>query len=81
MDFSTASGKYLLTAGVDDERTVSVFRWRDGSLVAAAPGHSLKICHAKFRPDANSRFVTAGIKHVKFWTVISFNCLLVLTYG
>ena len=37
--------------------------------LASSNGNSERIFVAEFRPDSDTRFVTCGVKHVKFWTV------------
>jgi len=65
----SSSGRYLLSIGLDDEHSVAVWRWAEGSKVATAVGHSQRIFVAEFRPDSDTSFVTCGVKHVMFWTV------------
>ncbi len=33
-------------------------------------GHPERIFVVEFRPDSDSQFVSVGIKHVKFWTLV-----------
>lgn len=68
VDFS-ASGKLLLTVGIDKNHSFAVWRWQDGSRIASGLGHTKRIFLAEFRPDSDSQFVSVGVKHVKFWTV------------
>ncbi|XP_038072339.1 echinoderm microtubule-associated protein-like 6 [Patiria miniata] len=65
----SATGKLLLTVGIDDNHSVAVWRWQQGTKVAGSIGHSKRIFIGEFRPDSDSDFVTVGVKHVKFWTV------------
>eukprot|EP00057_Strongylocentrotus_purpuratus_P018650 XP_011673124.1 PREDICTED: echinoderm microtubule-associated protein-like 6 [Strongylocentrotus purpuratus] len=65
----SASGKLLLTVGIDQNHSFAVWRWQDGSRIASGVGHTKRIFMAEFRPDSDSQFVTVGVKHVKFWTV------------
>ncbi|XP_035687635.1 echinoderm microtubule-associated protein-like 6 isoform X3 [Branchiostoma floridae] len=65
----SATGKLLLTAGLDDEHSIAVWRWQEGTKIASQGGHSGRIFVAEFRPDSDSHFVTVGVKHVKFWTL------------
>lgn len=39
-------------------------------MVASKSGDTQRIFHAEFRPDSDSQFVTVGVKHVKFWSVV-----------
>ena len=60
---------YSLSLWLNTEKTIismSVL----GSKLATAPGSSSRIFHAEFRPDSDSHFVTVGVKHVKFWTIV-----------
>ncbi|XP_061915415.1 echinoderm microtubule-associated protein-like 6 isoform X1 [Entelurus aequoreus] len=66
----SATGKLLLSVGVDPEHTVSVWRWHEGSRVCGRAGHPHRIFAAEFRPDSDCQFVSVGIKHVKFWTLV-----------
>ncbi|KAM3606890.1 uncharacterized protein V6R79_025142 [Siganus canaliculatus] len=65
----SATGKLLLSVGVDPEHTISVWRWQEGSKVCSKAGHPDRIFVVEFRPDSDSQFVSVGIKHVKFWTL------------
>ncbi|RDD40098.1 Echinoderm microtubule-associated protein-like 6 [Trichoplax sp. H2] len=65
----SSSGKLVLTVGIDDNHSVAVWQWQDGTRVATSHDHNERILYAQFRPDSNSHFVTVGVKHVKFWTV------------
>ncbi|KAL6102152.1 eml6 [Pungitius sinensis] len=65
----SATGKLLLSVGVDPEHTVAVWRWQEGSKVCSKAGHLDRIFVVEFRPDSDSQFVSVGIKHVRFWTL------------
>nr|XP_020441832.1 echinoderm microtubule-associated protein-like 6 isoform X2 [Monopterus albus] len=65
----SATGKLLLSVGVEPEHTITVWRWQEGSRVCSKAGHPDRIFVAEFRPDSDSQFVSVGIKHVKFWTL------------
>ncbi|TDH01611.1 hypothetical protein EPR50_G00182120 [Perca flavescens] len=65
----SATGKLLLSVGVDAEHTMTVWRWQEGSKVCSKGGHPDRIFVVEFRPDSDSQFVSVGIKHVKFWTL------------
>lgn len=41
-----------------------------GSVVTSRGGHSERIFVAEFRPDSDSLFVSVGVKHIKFWTLV-----------
>lgn len=65
----SASGKLLASVGLDDERTIIVYRWQEGSEAASYSDRSPRIFHCAFRPDSDSVLVTVGVKHLKFWNV------------
>ncbi|XP_047458383.1 echinoderm microtubule-associated protein-like 6 isoform X2 [Mugil cephalus] len=65
----SATGKLLLSVGVEPEHTITVWRWQEGSKVCSQAGHPDRIFVVEFRPDSDSQFVSVGIKHVKFWTL------------
>ncbi|MGH0154729.1 UNVERIFIED_CONTAM: hypothetical protein FKN15_028429 [Acipenser sinensis] len=65
----SATGKLLLSVGVDPEHTITVWRWQEGARVASKGGHADRIFVVEFRPDSDSQFVSVGIKHIKFWTL------------
>lgn len=33
-------------------------------------GHAERIFVVEFRPDSDTQFVSVGIKHIKFWTLV-----------
>ncbi|CAF0889090.1 unnamed protein product [Brachionus calyciflorus] len=70
LDFSS-NGKLLVSVALDDNYTISVWRWKEGSLVASASGdvRPNRIFRAMFRPDSSTVFVSVGFKHVKFWSL------------
>ncbi|KAF4017713.1 hypothetical protein G4228_008523 [Cervus hanglu yarkandensis] len=65
----SATGKLLLSVGLDPEHTVTIWRWQEGAKIASRAGHNQRIFVAEFRPDSDSQFVSVGVKHVKFWTL------------
>uniref|UniRef100_A0A3Q3FEP0 EMAP like 6 n=1 Tax=Labrus bergylta TaxID=56723 RepID=A0A3Q3FEP0_9LABR len=66
----SATGKLLLSVGVEPEHTITVWRWQEGSKVTSKGGHAERILVVEFRPDSDSQFVSVGIKHIKFWTLV-----------
>jgi len=68
LSFST-SGKFLLSIGVDTPYTVAVWRWKEGVNIACTIASEDRIFRALFRPNSDTHFVTAGVKHLKFWSV------------
>uniref|UniRef100_A0A8C2HAH4 EMAP like 6 n=1 Tax=Cyprinus carpio TaxID=7962 RepID=A0A8C2HAH4_CYPCA len=71
----SATGKLLLSVGVDPEHTITVWRWQEGSRVCSKGGHSDRIFVVEFRPDSDTQFVSVGIKHIKFWTLVGGSLL------
>ena len=37
--------------------------------MAQASGSINRIFHVQFRPDSTNKFVTVGVKHVRFWSL------------
>ncbi|CAK8677759.1 unnamed protein product [Clavelina lepadiformis] len=65
----SASGKLLLSVGLEEQHSVAVWRWQEGALVSSHPCNRRRIFSAQFRPDSDTNFVTVGVKHVMFWKV------------
>ncbi|XP_036006433.1 echinoderm microtubule-associated protein-like 5 isoform X1 [Fundulus heteroclitus] len=65
----SATGRLLLSVGLDPEHTVTIWKWQEGAKVASRVGHTQRIFVAEFRPDSDTHFVSVGIKHVRFWTL------------
>ncbi|XP_016405479.1 echinoderm microtubule-associated protein-like 5, partial [Sinocyclocheilus rhinocerous] len=63
----SATGKLLLSVGLDPQHTLTIWKWREGAKVASRAGHTQRIFVAEFRPDSDTQFVSVGIKHVRFW--------------
>ncbi|KAG7257658.1 hypothetical protein CRUP_015754, partial [Coryphaenoides rupestris] len=57
----SATGKLLLSVGVEPEHTITV---------TSRGSHSERIFVVEFRPDSDTQFVSVGIKHIKFWTLV-----------
>ncbi|KAG8014924.1 Echinoderm microtubule-associated protein-like 6 [Nibea albiflora] len=66
----SATGKLLLSVGVELEHTITVWRWQEGTKVTSKGGHTERIFVVEFRPDSDTQFVSVGIKHIKFWTLV-----------
>lgn len=62
----SADGKYLASAGTDNDHTVHVFDLDTGKLAFDEKGGPDKIFDLAWSPT-ESKFVTAGIKHLWFW--------------
>ncbi|KAI1895518.1 hypothetical protein AGOR_G00107080 [Albula goreensis] len=65
----SATGKLLLSVGLDPEHTITIWKWQEGAKIASRAGHTQRIFVAEFRPDSDTQFVSVGIKHVRFWTL------------
>ncbi|KAJ6667049.1 hypothetical protein lerEdw1_019052 [Lerista edwardsae] len=65
----SATGKLLVSVGVDPEHTITVWRWQEGAKIASRGGHLERIFVVEFRPDSDTQFVSVGVKHMKFWTL------------
>lgn len=46
-----------------------------GSKVSSKAGHTDRIFVVEFRPDSDTQFVSVGIKHIKFWTLVGGSLL------
>lgn len=70
VDFSS-NGKLLVSVALDENFTVSVWRWQEGELVASASGdyRPNRIFRVMFRPDSSTVFVSVGFKHIRFWSI------------
>ncbi|CAF1474328.1 unnamed protein product, partial [Adineta steineri] len=62
------SGKRLATVGLDDYHTIVIWDWKKGEKLASQRGHNDKIFCLRWNPHDEDRFVTVGVKHIKFWT-------------
>ena len=67
-------GTKLFTVGHDDVRTVAVYDWSTGGVVASAPGDATnRILAVKANTsgglDGNCDFITLGVNHIFFWNV------------
>ncbi|XP_046338524.1 echinoderm microtubule-associated protein-like 6 isoform X1 [Haliotis rufescens] len=67
VDFS-GDGKKLVSVGLDDNHSVVVWDWKKGEKLATTRGHKDKIFVVKWNPFENSKLVTVGVKHIKFWS-------------
>uniref|UniRef100_UPI003AAE605C echinoderm microtubule-associated protein-like 6 n=1 Tax=Centroberyx gerrardi TaxID=166262 RepID=UPI003AAE605C len=66
----SATGKLLLSVGAEPEHTITIWRWQEGTKVTSKGGHAERIFVVEFRPDSDTQFVSVGIKHIKFWTLV-----------
>lgn len=65
----SGSGDLLVSVGVSTPYTVAVWRWKEGVNVASTVASEDRVFRALFRPDSDTHFVSAGVKHLKFWSV------------
>eukprot|EP00003_Mantamonas_plastica_P007140 TRINITY_DN1595_c0_g1_i1.p1 TRINITY_DN1595_c0_g1~~TRINITY_DN1595_c0_g1_i1.p1 ORF type:complete len:1924 (+),score=719.51 TRINITY_DN1595_c0_g1_i1:2008-7779(+) len=68
LGFST-NGKFLVSTGLDDNHEITVWRWSHGTKLMSAKGHTEKIFSSRFSPNDETRIVTCGVKHIKFWNL------------
>jgi microtubule-associated protein-like 6 len=71
LDFSP-DGELLVSVGQDDDHSIAVYRWEDGSVLSKSKGDQQKILGVKFAPDSKG-FVQVGVQHVKFWQIVGRN--------
>ncbi|XP_061843886.1 echinoderm microtubule-associated protein-like 6 isoform X4 [Nerophis lumbriciformis] len=71
----SATGKLLLSVGVEPEHVITVWRWQEGTRITSTGGHPERIFVVEFRPDSDTHFVSVGIKHIKFWTLVGGSLL------
>ena len=68
--FSSGDGKFLASAGQDDDHSIVVYDWRQGVVQARAQADGQhKIFALAFHPSDRHQFVSVGVEHIKFWTV------------
>ncbi|XP_078612841.1 echinoderm microtubule-associated protein-like 6 [Branchiostoma floridae x Branchiostoma japonicum] len=68
LDF-TAAGTRLASVGLDDDHSIVIWDWKTSTPLATTKGHKDKIFGVQWNPYDSARFVTIGIKHIKFWTL------------
>jgi len=61
------SGAMLATVGRDSDHSIAIYDGDSGSMVANSKGHQNKVHAICFKTEMD--IVTAGVKHVKFWTM------------
>uniref|UniRef100_T1JGP8 WD repeat-containing protein 55 homolog n=1 Tax=Strigamia maritima TaxID=126957 RepID=T1JGP8_STRMM len=64
------NGQFVVGVYRDSNHTISVWKWRTGVRVASCRGHWFRVFDAQFSPDSDTNFVSIGVKHVKFWSVL-----------
>uniref|UniRef100_A0A4W4FP77 HELP domain-containing protein n=1 Tax=Electrophorus electricus TaxID=8005 RepID=A0A4W4FP77_ELEEL len=65
----SATGKLLLSVGIEPDHSITVWSWQEGTKVTSKGGQAQRIFVVEFRPDSDSQFVSVGIRHIKFWTL------------
>jgi microtubule-associated protein-like 6 len=65
LDFSP-DGELLASVGQDDDHSLALYRWQDGSIMGTSKGDKNKVLGIQFAPDSQS-LVQVGIEHIKFW--------------
>ena len=66
----TNDGKRLLSVGLEDNHQVAVWDWRRGECISKVNGSKDKVFCVISDPLDASRFVTTGVKHIKFWRIV-----------
>ena len=66
----TADGKRLLSVGLEDDHRVAVWDWRRGECLSQVNGSKDKVFCVLSNPHDPTRFVTTGVKHIKFWKIV-----------
>jgi len=59
------SGKYLLTAGLDDDNSIAIYNWANLRLICTSKVDKSKVTCLVW--TSKKTFVTCGVKHIKFW--------------
>jgi echinoderm microtubule-associated protein-like 6 len=59
------NGKKLLTIGGDNDHSVAIYDWARGKLLATSKVDKTRVTCATWKDETS--FVTAGLRHVKFW--------------
>eukprot|EP00741_Cyanophora_paradoxa_P013197 tig00000178_g12749.t1 len=65
----SGDGSRLVSVGLDDNHTIVVWEWRSGRRMYTERGDLHRIWAVAFNPHDNCAFVTAGYKHIRFWTI------------
>ena len=61
-----ATGKFLVTVGLDDEHSIAVYDWENKKVLANSKGDTRRIFGCAYNPH-DGRIVTVGESHIKFW--------------
>ena len=65
----SSSGKLLVTVGLDEQHSMAIWQWQDGTKLASVENNNLRILHCEFRPDSDTQLVSVGQRHVTFWSL------------
>ena len=68
VSFGRVDVSILVSVGMDDSNSVALYNWKTGKLLATLQGGKSPVHRCVFHPY-NGRFVTCGVKHIKFWKV------------
>lgn len=60
-------GERLVSVGLDPNNLIVVWEWRKGRMISNVKGHTDRIFDVCW--SASDKFVTSGVKHVKFWSL------------
>jgi microtubule-associated protein-like 6 len=61
-------GKLLASVGHDDDHSIAVYDWANGTIKAKARGTTSKVLALDFLPDGRG-LIQCGVGHVKFWNM------------
>uniref|UniRef100_A0A4W4ENS0 HELP domain-containing protein n=1 Tax=Electrophorus electricus TaxID=8005 RepID=A0A4W4ENS0_ELEEL len=62
-------GQCLVSVGLDSKNTICVWDWKKGVTLATAPGHTDRIFDISWDLFQQSKLVSCGVKHIKFWSL------------
>ena len=65
----SADNKYVALADLHNDHNIYVYQINDGQLVWKEKGGPDKIYDVAFNPNNSNEFVSAGVKHIKFWYI------------
>ena len=69
LDF-TSDGLRLLSVGLSDEHVIAVWDWRRGECLSKVNGSKDKVFCVLSDPQDPLKFVSTGVKHIKFWKIV-----------
>lgn len=65
----SADNKYVALADLHNDHNIYVYQINDGQLVWKEKGGPDKVYDVAFNPNNSNEFVSAGVKHIKFWYI------------